>query len=182
MKSHLKAGEFMNNQERRKLVLQYLHSEKRPVKGTEMANKFDVSRQVIVQDIALLRAEGEDIMATPQGYVIVQDNRGKIIKKVVIKHQGYEEIEDELQTMIDYGVRVIDVIIDHPIYGEIRSPLNISYKRELEEFMLKIRTEKAEPLASLTEGVHIHTLEVPDEECFRKVKEALSKKGYLIEG
>ena len=172
----------MINQERRKEILRYLQEEKRPIKGTELANKFDVSRQVIVQDIALLRAEGEDVMATPQGYLIIKENKGKLIKQVVIKHHGYDAIEDELQTMIDFGVRVVDVIIEHPLYGEIRSPLNIGFRKELEEFMLKIRTENAEPLASLTDGIHIHTIEIPNEETFLKLKEALAKKGYLIEG
>ncbi len=172
----------MQNQERRKHILQQLKEEKRPVKGTELAARFDVSRQVIVQDIALLRAEGEEIMATPQGYLVLLENKERLLKKLVVKHDGYEEIEDELQTMIDFGVKVIDVIVDHPLYGEIRSPLNIGFKKELEEFMQKIRTENAEPLASLTEGVHIHTLEVPNEAVFLQLKEALSKKGYLIEG
>lgn len=172
----------MNNQIRRKQIVQYLYEEKKPVKGTGLASKFNVSRQVIVQDIALLRAEGEDVIATPQGYVILHTEKGRIEKKIVTRHQGYEAIEDELTTILEYGAKIIDVIVEHPLYGEIRSNLNIGYKKELEDFMDKIRRENAEPLASLTEGLHIHTLEVPNEDSFNRLKEALAKKGYLIEG
>ncbi len=171
----------MNGEERREGIIKRLKDENKPSKGTFLAKYFGVSRQVIVQDIAILRAQGIEIIATPQGYVLLKHNKDKLLKTIISKHLNYDQMEDELQVMIDNGARVIDVIVEHPLYGEIRSIIDISYKTELEQFMSKIRIEKAEPLASLTEGIHFHTLEVPDEDSFNRIKKALEEKGYLIQ-
>ncbi|AOY75427.1 transcription repressor NadR [Clostridium formicaceticum] len=170
----------MNSKERRKAIVKALKEENKPKKGTELASYFDVSRQVIVQDIALLRAEGVDIIATPQGYVIPRNDTDKIKKTIVSKHTSYKDMKEELKIMIHHGARILDVIVEHPIYGEIKGILDISYRKELDEFMDKVKNYKAEPLSSLTEGVHIHTVEVPDEETFKKMQAALLEKGYLI--
>lgn len=170
----------MNNQERREVIIKKLIQEEKPIKGTDFAKFFDVSRQVIVQDIALLRAQGVEIIATPQGYVIIKNDKKKLIKTIVSKHTSHEAMKEELQIMIDHGAKVLDVIVEHPIYGEIKGILDIGYKKELEDFMEKIESQKAEPLSTLTEGIHIHTIDVPDEESFKKMKEVLLKKGYLI--
>ena len=170
----------MNSKERRQAIVIKLKEIDKPIKGTELAKGFGVSRQIIVQDIALLRAQGITIMATPHGYVMLKKDNTKITKTIVSKHNTCKEMEEELQIMIDHGARVIDVIVEHPIYGEIKGILDISYKKELEEFMQKVKKDKAEPLSSLTEGVHIHTVEVPDEETFKEMEKALIKKGYLI--
>ncbi|MBM7614677.1 transcriptional regulator of NAD metabolism [Alkaliphilus hydrothermalis] len=171
----------MNAEDRRSSIIQILQEKNKPVKGTELANQLGVSRQVIVQDVALLRAQGSQIMATPQGYVMLKNDKTKLMKTIVSKHHSYSDMNDELQIMIDYGARVIDVVVEHPLYGEIRSILDISYKKELDDFMEKIRTEKAEPLATLTDGVHIHTIEVPNEESYNKIRKVLLEKGFLIE-
>lgn len=171
----------MNAWDRREKILEKLNNSIKPVKGTELSKKFNVSRQVIVQDIALLRARGKDILATPQGYIIPKAYKeDKLIKKIVCKHEGYDEIEDELKTIIDLGGKIVDVIVEHPLYGEIKSPLEISSRLDLQEFMDNIRKTKAEPLSSLTEGIHIHTIEVDDEESFVRIKDALMGKKYLI--
>ncbi|SDL33488.1 transcription repressor NadR [Natronincola ferrireducens] len=170
----------MNSNERREAIVKKLKEENKPIKGTELASCFQVSRQVIVQDIALLRAQGINIIATPQGYVMLKRDTTKLIKTIVTKHTTYEEMKEELQIMIDHGAKIVDVIVEHSIYGEIKGILDISYKNELEEFIQKIKNDKAEPLSSLTEGVHIHTVEVPDEKAFKKMKQALMIKGYLI--
>lgn len=167
--------------ERREKILETLIKNRKPVKGTDLSKKFNVSRQVIVQDIALLRARGEDILATPQGYIIPRAYReDKLTRKIVCKHEGYDEIEDELKTIIDLGGKIVDVIVEHPLYGEIKSPLEISSRLDLKEFMENIRKTKAEPLSSLTEGIHIHTIEIEDEESFQRIKKALIRKKYLI--
>lgn len=173
-------GDKMDSKQRREAIVIKLKEEDKPIKGTELASCFRVSRQVIVQDIALLRAQGIDIIATPQGYVMLKKDTTKLTKTIVTKHTTYEEMKEELQIMIDHGARVIDVIVEHPIYGEMKGILDISYKNELQEFVEKIKNDKAEPLSSLTEGVHIHTVEVPDEKTFEKMKKTLLRKGYLI--
>lgn len=171
----------MDAWERREEILKTLNRSKKPIKGTNLSQTFEVSRQVIVQDIALLRARGEDILATPQGYIIPNINRGnKITKKIVCKHEGYDEIEDELKTIIDIGGKVVDVIVEHPLYGEIKSTLEISSRLDLRQFMESLKQTNAEPLSSLTDGIHIHTIEIDNEEIFERIKESLLGKKYLI--
>ncbi|WP_026894929.1 transcription repressor NadR [Clostridiisalibacter paucivorans] len=171
----------MDAKERRNEILRTLINTDNPIKGIDIANIFDVSRQVIVQDIAILRAKGEDIIATPQGYLIVKKSNKKLLKAIVSKHQGYDEIEDELTTIVDLGGKIIDVIVEHPLYGEIKSPLMIGSRLDVKSFMEKIKEVQAEPLSSLTDGVHIHTIEVPSEEVFQQIKIRLKEKKYLID-
>jgi transcriptional regulator of NAD metabolism len=166
---------------RREEIFKVLKESKNPIKGTELSQKFQVSRQVIVQDIAILRAKGKNIIATPQGYIIPNTyDKNRILKTIACNHEGYDEIEDELKTIIDMGGKVIDVIVDHPLYGEIRSLLEIGSRLELQQFMDNIKKTNAEPLSSLTGGIHIHTIEVENEEIFERIKEALIRKKYLI--
>ena len=89
-------------------------------------------------------------------------------------------MEEELQIMVDYGATIIDVIVEHPVYGEISGMLNISHKKDLDDFMNKITKKRAEPLSILTEGVHIHTIEIDNEKIFKEMEKELSKKGFLI--
>ncbi|WP_425449458.1 transcription repressor NadR [Dethiothermospora halolimnae] len=165
---------------RRKNILNKLKERDNPIKGTDIADIFNVSRQVIVQDIAILRASGEEILATPQGYMVMGRNNDKLVKTIVCKHKGYKEIEDELKTIIDMGGKLLDVIVEHPIYGEIKSPLMIGSRIDIKDFMEKLTDEKAEPLSSLTGGIHLHTIEVSKEDIFLKIKHELKEKGYLV--
>lgn len=171
----------MTTEERRQEVMNVLKASKDPIKGTSLAKKFDVSRQVIVQDIAILRAEGFDVLATPTGYMVPKHNKEKILKTVVTKHFDVQEVEEELMIMIDNGATVVDVIVDHPIYGDVQGILNLNYKYEVDDFLDKIKSGKIEFLSSLTEGVHVHTIEVPTEQSFINIKEKLKEKGYLVE-
>lgn len=171
----------MDSNSRRECIVKSLTEKEDPIKGTELANMFDVSRQVIVQDIAILRAAGEKILATPQGYMMMSlKENNKLIRAIVCKHFGYDEIEDELKTIIDLGGKVLDVIVDHPLYGEIKSPLMLNSRIDIQRFMDNLKEEQAEPLSSLTEGVHIHNIELPNEETYNRIKDELFKKGYLI--
>ena len=142
-----------------------------------LAEKFSVSRQIIVGDIALLRSSGEEILATPRGYVTPKEARG-IVRRVAVKHTP-QEMEAELNTIVDNGCTVIDVIVDHPIYGQLTGPLQISNRYEVSQFIE--RCKKAEPLSSLTDGIHLHTLSCPDEAAFERTKSALCALRVLLE-
>lgn len=171
----------MDTYERREEILKTLNLSKKPVKGIDLSKQFKVSRQVIVQDIALLRARGENILATPQGYMVPNYYRqDKIIEKLVCTHHGNDEIEEELTTIVDLGGKIIDVIVEHPLYGEIKSPLEISSRLDVKNFIENIKETNAEPLSSLTEGIHIHTIEVDNEESLKAIKKSLEEKKYLI--
>ncbi len=172
----------MNTKERRKEIVNILKDRDKPIKGNNIAELFGVSRQVIVQDIAVLRAEGQEILATPQGYMIIDKKRDdKLLETIVSKHKGYKAIEDELNTIVDLGGEVLDVVVEHPIYGEIKCSLMIKSRLDVHHFMKNIKQKKAEPLAVLTNGVHIHTLKVPNNDVFLKIKKELRNKKYLIE-
>lgn len=152
------------------------------MKGVELAEVFNVSRQVIVQDIAVLRASGAAIIATPNGYFVTPPRENNYLKKTIVtKHKGVDAIEEELVTIVDNGGKVLDVIVDHPVYGEIRGNLMVATRFDVEQFMKRVREENAEPLSTLTEGFHLHTLEVPDEETFERILRALKSRNYLIE-
>lgn len=171
----------MNSDERRLEIINILNKLDEPISGTELAKKLGVSRQVIVQDIAILRASGEEIIATPQGYIVLKDVDGnRIIKTIVCKHSTYDEIEDELKTIVDMGGKILDVIVEHPVYGEIKGSLMISSRLDVEKFIKNLKNTNAEPLSSLTDGIHIHSIEIEDEETFKKIIEKLEEKSYLI--
>lgn len=165
--------------DRRYKIKRLLEESKNALKGIELGRLFDVSRQVIVQDISILRAEGEDIMATPNGYIIFKNNG--MLKTIVCRHHGKDIIKDELETVIKYGGKILDVIVEHSIYGEVKGNLNINTKNEIEEFIEKLTDENYEPLCSITDGLHIHTIEVTNEESFQNIKNELLDKGYLMQ-
>ena len=171
----------VTTEERRQEIMSILKVSDNPIKGTNLAEKFDVSRQVIVQDVAILRAEGFNVLATPTGYMMPKYNNNKILKTIVTIHLDIEEVEEELMIMINNGATVLDVIVDHPIYGDVQGILNLNYKYEVDDFLDKIRSGKIEFLSSLTEGVHVHTIEVPNDESFIKIKAKLKEAGYLVE-
>lgn len=170
----------MDSESRRRQLRQLLQEAKETVTGTELANHFQVSRQVIVQDIAILRAGGEKIIATPQGYLLPHLlSRDKATRTFACCHQ-YEDIEAELQTMLDMGGKVIDVVVEHPLYGELRGLLMLKEKSDLTEFMENLRVTKAQPLLALTGGVHLHTVEAASEDNLDRIAAALEKAGFLL--
>lgn len=170
-----------SGEERRRGIVGLLRRAGSPVVGSELAKRLDVSRQVIVQDIALLRARGHKILATPRGYLMLNEGP-QVSAAVACRHSTYDEMEDELSTIVGLGGTVIDVMVEHPLYGEIRGPLMLRTQEDVLSFVTRLRESGAEPLSRLTKGVHLHTLGVPDGATLLKVTEALRKRGYLLEG
>lgn len=172
----------MNSGERRIRIREQLAIAGGPVKGAMLASLFSVSRQIVVQDIAVLRAEGASIVATPQGYLLLPGRvTGMLTKTVVTRHNDSASMEDELRIMVDRGARVLNVIVEHPLYGEIAGNLMIFTRSDVDRFMEKMRESDGEPLSTLTGGVHLHTLEVPDETTWSSVLDGLREKNYLLE-
>lgn len=165
----------MNATERRQAILKRLSA--CPVSASSLAVEFAVSRQVIVGDIALLRAAGAEISATPRGYVILPASAG-LIRQVACRHDA-AGMEAELNAVVDQGCTVLDVIVEHPIYGQLTGPLRVSNRYEVAQFVARCREEEAAPLSQLTEGVHLHTLLCPDQGAADRVREALEKLDFL---
>lgn len=172
----------IKTKQRRKNLLQHLKKSEQAVIGSQLAEKFGVSRQVIVQDIALLRAQGEKIVATSQGYVY-EENLGMPTVKTSIacSHQTDADLKDELLTVVNYGGRIIDVKVEHPIYGELSGNLMISSVEDVERFIKNYQENKAALLSKLTDGVHLHTIEAVNEQVLEKIKAQLREKGYLLD-
>lgn len=171
----------MTTEKRREKIIKKLKDTNEPIKGTTLANEFNVSRQVIVQDVAILRARGEDIIATPLGYMIPKYNQSKILKTITTRHLNVDEANEELMIMIENGATVVDVKVNHPIYGEVEGLLNIRNKEDVEKFIEEVKSGKVEFLASLNKGIHTHTIEVKSNEDFINLKNKLEEEGYLVE-
>ncbi len=170
----------MHAEERREAIREILQKAERPVSAAALARQFSVSRQIIVGDVALLRAAGTDISATPRGYVILRE-AGGLVRRIAVRHDG-SWIERELDAIVDQGCTVLDVIVEHPVYGQLTGPLQISDRYEVEQFLVRCRQSEALPLSDLTEGIHLHTISCPDEGALRRVRESLRAMGILLEG
>ena len=170
----------LDAQERRYAIARTLAQAQAPLSATALAKEFSVSRQIIVGDIALLRAAGADITATPRGYVVSRSTAG-VTRTLATRHTA-AEMESELNAMVDQGCTVLDVTVEHPIYGQLTGPLNLSNRYEVGQFIARCREEEAAPLSLLTEGIHLHTILCPDEGAFLRVQTALRELGVLLEG
>lgn len=169
----------MSAKKRRKSIIDQIKSSSSPITGSELAKGYGVSRQVIVQDIAILRASGYEIIATPQGYMIPSAYQQRVSRVMAVKH-SQEQIEDELMTIVDLGGKVVDVIIEHPIYGEYKGSLQLSSPSDVRAYLKIMEKNDAEPLSALTEGVHLHTVEAESQETLDRIESALNKKGYRL--
>ncbi len=165
--------EEMKAEERRRAIAKTLTAE-HPVSATALAGQFSVSRQIIVGDIALLRAAGLDIVATPRGYKLGETTG--LLRAVACVHSA-QETETELLAMVDNGCTVIDVVVDHPLYGQMTGQLSLASRYDVRQFVEKAK--HAAPLSSLTDGVHIHNLRCPSEEAYQRVCEDLKQLGIL---
>jgi transcriptional regulator of NAD metabolism len=168
----------MTTNDRRHEIEIIIRESKNPVSGSELAKKLGVSRQVIVQDIAILRALNPEIMSTNKGYVFSKKAVPTQIYKV---HHSDEELGEELNTIVDGGGKILNVFVVHEVYGEIVAPLNISSRRDVERFLEEMKKGQISPLKRLTSDYHYHTVEAGDQETLQYIENKLKKKGYLAE-
>ena len=166
----------MTASERRQQIARLLSASQAPISATTLSQELGVSRQIIVGDIALLRAAGQEITATARGYVIPAQNG--LLHRIACIHSA-EETRDELDAMVDCGCTVVDVIVEHPVYGQLTAPLHLSSRLDVDQFMK--RMDGAAPLSQLTGGVHLHTLSCPDETAYEHLPQLLRQRGFLVE-
>ena len=162
--------------QRRERIVALLEAADRPMSATALAGQLSVSRQIIVGDIALLRAGGADIMATPRGYLLSRAARTGVECKVACVHTA-GDMGRELQTIVDAGGEVVDVEVEHPVYGQITGALHIRSRYDVEEFLRRVEKHGAQPLSALTGGVHLHTIRCPDQAVLERVIAALDREG-----
>lgn len=167
----------MNGVQRREEILNLIKNSKEPLSGSTLSKAAGVSRQVIVQDIALLKASGFDILSTNKGYILNAPERVSRVFKVV--HTD-EEIGDELNTIVDLGGFVEDVFVWHRIYGKIEAELAIGSRRNVSEYLESLKTGRSSPLKKVTSEYHYHTVTARDEHTLDLIETALDEKGYLV--
>ena len=176
----LKGCVKMTGEERRAYIQKCITEADAPVSGLTLAGKLGVSRQVIVQDIALLRASGLEIIATSNGYIVLNSVKNEF--KIKCKnHKSDDELYDELQTIIDLGGKVKDVIVEHPTYGVLKADLNVATNRDLKNFMQKAATNEFKQLSLLSPDYHMHTIEVDNDDIFEEIQQELKAKNILFE-
>ena len=166
----------MNAIKRREDIIRALTEATEPVSANSLAADLGVSRQIIVGDIALLRASGEKITSTPRGYVMAESSQNEYTLACV---HGIEDTEKELNIMVDNGCKVLTVSVEHPVYGQLTGELHMSSRYDVHKFVEKLQNGEIQPLSALTDGVHLHTLSCPDPECFERTREQLEREGLL---
>lgn len=166
----------MNGEQRRQKIVQMLKTGNTPLSGSALAQCFGVSRQVIVQDIALLRANGMDIISTNRGYILQIDSGVSRVFKV--RHED-DEVAQEMNLIVDLGGRIEDVFVYHKVYGVIKADMNICSRMDVQEYVEKISTGKSSLLKNVTSGYHYHTIHAANEEILDKIQQGLEKCGFL---
>lgn len=170
----------MDGPARRAAILALLEGADGPVSASALARHCGVSRQIVVGDIALLRAGGVPVTATPRGYVLPRDSAA-LLRTVACVHDR-EGMARELEIMVDQGCQVVDVVVEHPIYGQLAGQLHLSSRYDVQEFIRSVSKNQANLLSDLTGGIHLHTLRCPSEEAFQRVRAALDEAGLLWKG
>lgn len=166
----------MSGEKRRENLLKILQASGEPVSGTKLAEKFQVSRQVVVQDIALLRAANHDIVSTHKGYVL-QDK--KYISRVFKVKHSVEKMLEELNLIVDCGGKVEDVFVYHKLYNVVRVPMNIRSRMDAKKYVDSIQGGVSVPLEQITSEYHYHTITADSEEVLDMIQQQLQEKGYL---
>lgn len=173
---------MMKGEARRKEIIEILKKEKKPISRADIAGRLGVSRQVIVQDMALLRTSYRNIIATSKGYLLYEASPKQewFRREVKVRHEK-EDIMRELDCIVDAGGWVVNVIIEHGIYGRLTGSLMIHNRADVREFMYRVKDHQTRPLTELTDGVHFHTIEAEREATLDAVEKALAEAGFLCE-
>ena len=166
----------MTGEERKKQIIEILNNSKSPVSGISLAKQLGVSRQVIVQDIAVLRAGNTDIISTNQGYMINSNTPASRVFKVI--HTD-DEVADELNLIVDCGGFVKDVFVSHKVYGVLRAEMNIKSRLDVQRFVADIKSGKSSLLKNVTSNYHYHTVLAESNEVLDIIQEHLKDRGFL---
>lgn len=167
----------MKANDRRKAIANLLMSENEAISGSVLAEKFSVSRQIIVSDISHLKAQGYDILSTHNGYII---QSSPLFEKVFKVFHTTEQTENELSSIVDLGGTVVDVFVWHKVYGKMQASLNIFSQMHIKQFIEGVRTGKSSELMNITGGYHYHTVRAESQDILDKIEEKLTKKGFIV--
>ena len=170
----------MDGKNRREKILAALDNSKKAIKGSDLAITYGVSRQVVVQDIALLRAQGKAIVSTAEGYMVYASDEANNRRVFCVSHED-DQLEEELLIFVDNGGHLMNVIVDHPVYGQITVDLLLKTRRQVKAFINKIQSTDFIPLMTLANGNHYHTVEADSEEALDDIEKELRAVGFLVD-
>jgi transcriptional regulator of NAD metabolism len=172
---------ILSGDERREKLLALLLRSDEPLSGGKIGEIYHVSRQVVVQDIALLRSKGHSIVSTPRGYVYEKAAGSQNCQRIVKVCHTDDQAEEELSTIVDFGGIVLDVMVNHRTYGKVTAPLNIKSRRDIRKFVEDLKQSKSSLLSNTTSGYHFHTIEAESEDILDEIEEALKEKHFLVD-
>lgn len=167
----------MKADERRKAIVACLMAEQKAIAGGELAGRFGVSRQIIVQDIGLLKAAGYEILSTHHGYIL---HKTPLAERVFKVRHTTEQTEDELSCIVELGGTVVDVFVWHKVYGKIEAKLNIFSMLQVKQFIEGVRSGRSTELMTVTGGYHYHTVRADSEEILDTIAKALDERRYIV--
>lgn len=167
----------MKAEQRRREIVTALMSADRPLSGGQLSEQTGVSRQVIVQDIAVLKAAGYDILSTHTGYII---NSAPTVERVFKVHHNSDRTEEELCGIVELGGTVVDVYVWHKVYGKIGAILNIFSKQGVQRFMEGIQSGRSTELMHVTGGYHYHTVRADSEAVLDRIQQYLTQNDYIV--
>ena len=170
--------------QRRTAIVEILSQSTEALSASVLASRLKVSRQIVVGDVALLRASGERIIATPRGYLLEKSQPAqgdsRCIRTIACEHHLGDGLARELYTVVDNGGELLDVVVEHPLYGQISAPLKLASRYDVDAFLEKVDHFKAQPLAALTDGIHLHNIACAGEAVFQRITAALEEQGILL--
>ena len=168
----------MKSAERRKAIVSLMMSQSEPISGGTLSERFGVSRQIIVHDIALLKSAGYGIISTHYGYIL---QTSPLIEKVFKVHHLPSQTEDELSSIVNNGGTVVDVFVWHQVYGKISAPLNIFSPLQVRQFIEGVRSGQSSELMNITGGIHYHTVRAENQDAINKIEQVLREKDFLAD-
>ena len=166
----------MNTAERRNEILNFLQNADEPVAARKLASQFGVSRQVIVQDMAVIRAATPGILSTTRGYVIQQDSG--CVREFKVRHES-DQTAEEMNLIVDCGGRICNISISHRVYGRVSAEMDIRSRQDVNEFITALNNSNSSALSNATSGYHYHLVEAASEERLDLIEEQLKKAGFL---
>ncbi len=164
---------------RRSRLVELLRSSAAPITGSDLASELGVSRQVIVNDVAIVRASGVPILGSPRGYVLVESTDDRPIATISCRHDR-EGNRREFEILVDRGIEVVDIVVEHPVYGELTASLLVRTRSDVDSYMGAISGDGVQPLWALTDGVHVHHVRAPSDDALDAAKRELAAAGILL--
>ncbi|MFB1080550.1 transcription repressor NadR [Jeotgalibacillus sp. JSM ZJ347] len=164
---------------RREKILQTLSQSVGPITGRSLASEMNVSRQVIVSDINLLKAKNEPILATSQGYLYMPAHPVSRVSRLIVCRHTPDQTEEELLIIVNNGGIVKNVVIEHPVYGEMTASLMLHNQIEVKRFTAELENSESVLLSALTDGVHMHEIEAEHTAVIDRIEQELAGAGIL---